>query len=256
MRNVTDRRERERRLRERTEAFKILGRVLGHEIRNDMSVALGWLGEIRRGCPPETAARLDCVLEACDHVLETTEAVRTLASVEYGTGGLLKGPTDLAAVLRSEVDRARRTYPSAAVSLDLRVGTDGRAVADGAGSSATDPEPSVRTMAGPFVAVAVRHLLNNAIHHNDTRSPTVDVSLAVDRGDNTVEVQVADDGPGLSDEHKPRAFEWSPEAPDNPTTGIGLHLVASVVESYDGRVRLTDRDPRGAVAHPTVPLVG
>ena len=61
----------------------------------------------------------------------------------------------------------------------------------------------------------------------------------------TVRIEVADDGPGIPDEHKSRLFE-----PDFSTKktgmGIGLSIVSTIVADHSGSIRVEDNHPRGA----------
>jgi two-component system nitrogen regulation sensor histidine kinase NtrY len=59
-------------------------------------------------------------------------------------------------------------------------------------------------------------------------------------------VSVADDGPGISPEDKPRLFEpyFSTK---KSGTGLGLAIVSSIVNDHGGFVRIRDNVPHGAI---------
>ncbi|MCP4694461.1 MAG: PAS domain-containing protein [Desulfobacterales bacterium] len=61
----------------------------------------------------------------------------------------------------------------------------------------------------------------------------------------TVRIEIADDGPGISDDHKTRLFE-----PNFSTKkrgmGLGLTIVNTIVVGHNGRVSVQDNQPRGA----------
>ena len=59
-------------------------------------------------------------------------------------------------------------------------------------------------------------------------------------------ITIADDGPGVPPEDKPRLFEpyFSTRASG---TGLGLAIVSSIVTDHGGFVRVRDNHPRGAV---------
>ncbi|MGH1525574.1 sensor histidine kinase [Leifsonia sp. L25] len=91
-------------------------------------------------------------------------------------------------------------------------------------------------------------LVDNALDHAASR---VQVDVSTDRDD--VLLSVADDGPGFGDDLHDRAFDRfaSTRAADSPTGrerhyGLGLALVAEVVDRHHGRVSATDRDGGGA----------
>jgi len=88
------------------------------------------------------------------------------------------------------------------------------------------------------------NLIDNAIHA--APSPGGEVQLTVSAGSATHEVIVADNGPGLDDSQKQRAFDrfWRGRT-DSSGTGLGLPIVLSLAESAGGTVTITDNEPTG-----------
>ncbi len=57
-------------------------------------------------------------------------------------------------------------------------------------------------------------------------------------------VTVADNGPGIPDEVKDRLFmRFSRGQTKVKGSGLGLYLAKTLVESYDGKIRVEDRVP-------------
>ena len=96
-----------------------------------------------------------------------------------------------------------------------------------------------------------RNILNNAIQHNDVDTPRVDI--AVEETADTVEVRIADNGPGIPDDQKAEVFGKGEHGMDSPGTGLGLYLVHTFVDQFGGDVWVTDRDGGGAVFHVELP---
>jgi signal transduction histidine kinase len=59
--------------------------------------------------------------------------------------------------------------------------------------------------------------------------------------------RIADNGPGVPDEQKERIFEEGEKGIDSEDTGLGLHLVRTLVDRYGGDVRVEDNEPEGSV---------
>ena len=96
------------------------------------------------------------------------------------------------------------------------------------------------------LARVVRNLIDNAARHAET---TVKVSLTDEDG--TVELVVADDGPGIAPEDRTRVFERftrldEGRARDAGGMGLGLAVVKSTVERHRGTVQIDDNPPHGA----------
>ena len=96
------------------------------------------------------------------------------------------------------------------------------------------------------LARLVRNLLDNACSYASSR---VDVTLTTSGG--RVELVVADDGPGVAPEDRPKIFDRFYRA--DPVrnrqasgTGLGLAIAAAVAEAHGGTIELTDGNPGGA----------
>ena len=129
-------------------------------------------------------------------------------------------------MLESVVDEVQSTYPEAVVAGETTV-----------------PRATVR--ANDMLDSVFRNVLKNAVQHNDKEVPEVTVEAA-DR-DDTVLVEIADNGPGVADAKKDVIFGKGEKGLESHGTGIGLYLVKTLVESYGGDVRVGDDDPEGAV---------
>jgi two-component system nitrogen regulation sensor histidine kinase NtrY len=72
----------------------------------------------------------------------------------------------------------------------------------------------------------------------------IDVETRLDEVMNLVQIDVADNGCGVSPEVKPLLFEpyFSTKASG---TGLGLAIVNTIVSDHDGYIRVKDNPPRG-----------
>jgi signal transduction histidine kinase len=98
------------------------------------------------------------------------------------------------------------------------------------------------------------NLVENATHH----AKTVDIFMA-ERPDGLLQVDVVDDGPGISAEGKKTAFEPFVRGQPGRTLdehsgfGLGLSIVRSLVEHRGGSVSLLDRAPHGLIVQVLLP---
>lgn len=99
------------------------------------------------------------------------------------------------------------------------------------------------------------NLLDNAAKHTPAGS-AVCVSASVTDGQ--VQVQVADDGPGLTPGDEERVFEkFFRKAPERQTGfGLGLAICRTIVVAHGGRMMAENRKPRGAAFRFTLPSEG
>ena len=103
---------------------------------------------------------------------------------------------------------------------------------------------------------AFMNILTNAAEvllQSHSPNPTVTVTAAAHPALNLVRVDVADNGPGLSEEERSRLFEpyFSRK---KGGTGLGLTIVRSIVTDHRGYVRALPREGGGAVITMELPL--
>jgi signal transduction histidine kinase len=96
------------------------------------------------------------------------------------------------------------------------------------------------------LARVVRNLIDNAARHAESN-----VVVSLSDADGTVELVVADDGPGIPPEDRERVFERftrldEGRARDAGGMGLGLAVVKSTVERHRGTVEIDDNPPHGA----------
>jgi two-component system, OmpR family, sensor kinase len=136
---------------------------------------------------------------------------------------------DLASVVRDAVDDARATAPDREITT--RIDEDASVIGDG---------DQLRQVLG--------NLLRNAFVHTPAGSP-VEVTLERDGGDARLEVR--DHGPGLPTSDAEALFERFWRSEGGP--GLGLAIVAAIVDAHGGRVRATNAPGGGATFEVTLP---
>ena len=92
------------------------------------------------------------------------------------------------------------------------------------------------------------NLLDNAVRFTPAGGR---VTVSAFRHDGSVDVVVADTGPGISAEHLPRVFERFYRVDESRSrvdggTGIGLAIARSVVEAHGGRIWADSEPGRGS----------
>jgi signal transduction histidine kinase len=121
--------------------------------------------------------------------------------------------------------------------------------------------PRVRTMPAPLDLV-LRNLIDNAVKHHDRTTGQVTVSAVPEN--NAIVLTVADDGPGISPEHRAAVFlpfRTLGTINTGSGQGMGLALVRRSVESIGGSITLESGAPgeRGTtftVRWPVAPVSG
>ncbi|WP_338740339.1 PAS domain-containing protein [Haloplanus salilacus] len=228
-RDVTDRKQAERELETERDRLAVLNQIVRHDIRNDMTVALGWGSELAEDIDSENEAALERVLTAATHTKELTDAVGDLVGILGTTDPELES-VRVDTVLRREVERVRSTFDYRSQSLTVR---------------GDETLPETRVWATSILASVFGNVLDNAVFHNDKDAIEIDVDIDV--GGASAVVRIADNGPGIPDARKREVFGRGEKGLESPGSGLGLYLVDNLVDTYGGSVWIEDNDPEGAV---------
>ena len=186
----------------------VLNRVLRHNLRNDMAVIRGYTQLMANELPDVQAG--ETALDHIDSLIEFSEKARELDRVVAAESE--REPTDIVALVREIVEAVGEDYENASVRFD-----------------GDDP---ITVAVLPSFGRAVEELVENACKHGGD-SPTVGISIAI--VPNAVEIEIADDGPGLAD-HEREVLRTGAETPLIHGSGLGLWLVHWIVTSHNGSV--------------------
>ncbi len=97
-----------------------------------------------------------------------------------------------------------------------------------------------------------QNLIHNAINYCNHDSPWV--KIRIDRTDNGIELEVADNGKGIPDKIKSRVFEMFYRGhPDSSGSGLGLFIVKNALEKMKGSVEFESREGIGTTFTVKIP---
>ncbi|WP_311172399.1 PAS domain S-box protein [Halobellus ordinarius] len=233
LQDITRRKETEQRLKEQRDNLDILNQVLRHDIRNDLQLVTAYTDFLGEHVDEEGEEYVETIRQSADHAVELTRTARDIADVML-TADRDRHRVDLWQSLESELDEVRSKHSGAAITV-------------------TGSVPEISVVADEMLDSVFRNLLTNAIQHNDSTIPEVDV--AVEERPETALISIADNGPGIPDRQKEGVFGKGEKGLESSGTGIGLYLVETLVEAYGGDVWVEDNDPRGAVFFVELPKV-
>jgi len=212
VRDVSDRKRRERELERQNERLEEFASVVSHDLRNPLAVAEGRLEMAREDCDSD---HLHGVAAAHDRMRTLIDDLLTLA--RQGETVEAFAPVDLASL----VEAAWETVGGAAEGAALVTATDRTVMAD---------RERLRQL--------LENLFRNALEHGGE-------SVAVSVGEIEDGFYVADDGPGIPPGERKRAFE-SGYSTTHDGTGFGLSIVEQVARAHGWTVDVTESDDGGA----------
>lgn len=196
---------------------------VAHELRNPLAVAKARI-ELAQRNGSRARSRTDHgarALESVDAAIGILERLELFSRAEAGRLEATLEPFDVRAALTSGLERLRVRGSEREVDVSVR---------------------------GPTLAVGDRQLAEQAITNlliNADRYSEVDEPIKVSvRGDELVELRVADSGPGIADELAEVLFRE--RVSSGRGLGIGLYLVNAAMQAQGGSVLLEERQP-GAI---------
>lgn len=213
-------------------------RDVSHELRSPLARMQVALELARTGGGEAVSAPMDRIQREVGRLDALIAQLLLLERLRGGTP-LEIGDLDVVRILAQVVDDA--AFEAAAQGVQVRF---------------VGGEPCRIRGEGELLHRSFDNFLRNAVHHSP-EGGIVDVNLRAGRG--TVEITVADQGPGVPDEHLERIFEpfhRVQEARDRVSggTGLGLAIGARAVDAHGGSIKASNRDGGGLEIRVVLPL--
>lgn len=223
------------RLREVNTELREFASVLSHDLREPMRKVASYAELLLRrygdGLEPQAAAYARTAADAARRLQAMLDEL-----LEYARAGGDAEPTavELGELLEEVLSD---------LSVQLRV--SGTTVESG-------PLPTVWANRAALTRV-LHNLITNSIRHRGDRTVTIRID-AEKRADDTWELRISDDGPGMAPEDAAHLFEVrSRPRHRRDGLGLGLPIVRRLVERMGGRVRATSAPGEGTTVTVTLP---
>ena len=211
-----------------------------HELRTPLTAIRGFAELHRQGAVKGEAATSELVGRIENESVRMgalVEDLLTLARLDQSRD-LIQAPVDISDLVTEAVESARAAGPDHPITLNL------------------PEEAFVLGDAGKIYQV-VANLLANARIHTPIGTP---ITVSVDSNDDGTSISIADAGPGLSQEDQTRIFERFYRADPSRNrakeegSGLGLSIVASVMQAHGGKVSVDSKLGEGATFTVFFPL--
>jgi heavy metal sensor kinase len=209
-----------------------------HELRTPLAILKAELDlALERGrSPQELRAALASAAEETDRLTALADDLLTIAQTDRGELPIRLEQASVAEVLDGAARHFARRAEEAGRPLEI------------------DAEPGLRVPADPLrLDQALGNLLDNALRYG--AGP---ISLTAVARNASVELHVADRGPGFANDFLARAFERFSRADASKRdggSGLGLSIVASIARAHRGEAHVENREGGGADVWLTLPVL-
>jgi hypothetical protein len=203
--------------------------AIAHDLRTPLAELRSRLEELALTKPPidKTFGEIDAAVADVDQVIRIFNALLRLAEIDSGLRRSGFVPVDVAAVAAAAVEFYQPAAEVRGSTLSL----------DAAGPAPIRGDPVL-------LAQALGNLIDNALKYTPGDGS---IAVAVRRSDDgSVEIVVADSGPGIADTEKIKAIErfYRGDASRcTPGVGLGLSLVDAVARLHGSELKLEDNHP-------------
>ena len=205
---------------------------VSHELRTPISAVRALLENLVDGVEPADPATLETMLDQVERLGRLVSQLLDLSRLEERDEVLERREFTLAPLLESAVRVAQVGGRPGAASVGLELSVE---------------PPSLRANGDPErIHQVVANLLDNAIRHSPAGGRVAVGARSAAAG---VELEVADEGPGIPEGEEDRIFERfyrsdSAHSSDGGT-GLGLAIARWIVELHGGAIRAERRRPSG-----------
>jgi len=213
---------------QRMAAWREIARRIAHEVKNPLTPIKLSAQRLER----KYSSRLDePVFEECTRmIIDHVDLIRNLVN-EFSNFARFPAanpvPCDLLPIIEETISLFREGHRN--ICFDI---------------FAPETGPARLSLDRQQIKQAMINLVNNAIAAIKGKGK-IGIHIFLDPLAGLVRIEVADDGPGISDEEKTRLFEpyFSTK---KKGMGLGLSIVNSIVAEHNGKIDVQDNTPSGA----------
>lgn len=228
---------------------------IAHEINNPINFVTSNIRPLRRDVNDllDLVKRIESLLEGNDRLQNQAQAIKDELDYNYLTKEieLLINGMEEGAFRTAEIVKGLRTFSrldeSDLKKVNLNEGIDSTLILLNSSMSGRievvkdyDEDALVECYPGKLNQVFM-NILNNAIQaiHSAEKNEKSKLYIRTKAQTNTVEIEIRDSGPGMTEEVKARIFEpFFTTKPVGQGTGLGLSIVYSIIESHKGQIRI------------------
>jgi len=208
--------------------LEVLNRAFRHNMRTNTQVIMGNAEYL---ATHNSESKAETVQKKAREIEDLSSNIRTVLDI-FERGRKPPQAVNLHTVLRECIRVVREEYPDVSIEYD----------------SAPRDHYVDRTLDDILF-----NLIENAAQHNTNPNPTVWIDVSTD--DDTVQISVRDNGPGIDDQELALVNNRT-ETPLEHGTGFGLAIALWGTESVSGQLSFEENEPTGLVVTVEVPVLG
>jgi len=201
---------------------------VAHDLRSPLNRLRNRLEGTLRRLPvdDQEAAEIEAAITETDRLISTFDSLLLIAEAEAGAARNSMSRVNLSALAHDVWELYQPVAEESGIALEMM-----------------PAQPLEVRGNGNLLSQALANLVDNAIKYTPSGGK---VTIAAEQNGKGAIVTVADNGPGIPEDDRPRAIERFVRleaSRHSPGTGLGLSLVAAVARLHEARLELSDNHP-------------
>jgi len=216
--------------------------AISHDLRTPLAIIAGSASSLVEGyerlAPPATKELSQAIFDEAQRMNTLVNNLLDMTRLESGTLQLNRQWYPLEEVIGTVLNR-------------LSTQLDGRNV-----NVSLPTDLPLLQIDGVLIEQVLVNLLENVLKYTAKNTP---IEVAAETKEKTVQISVADEGPGLPIGAKDRVFDKFYRGRSESAksgVGLGLAICKAIIEVHGGRIWAEDRQPHGAIFRFTLPRIG
>ena len=214
--------------------------IVAHDLRNPLStVSMASTLLLEVATTDMERKHLEMIRRAAARMQRLIEDLLEVSRIERGRLSMAFAPERVGPVVREAVAMLSPLAASGGIVLEADVAEDLPAA----------------EMEGSRILQVLSNLVGNALKFTP---PGGRVRIACARQDDALRISVSDTGAGIPADQLPHVFGrfWQASDADRRGIGLGLSIVAAIVDAHGGRVWVESEPDVGSTFHFTLPVAG
>ncbi|MFB6352296.1 MAG: sensor histidine kinase, partial [Bradymonadaceae bacterium] len=211
--------------------------TLSHDVRSPLSAIITVTQLLRRHVGDDHGQLVDRIERSTTQLRKFLDSILRMARLDIGEALAASEEIELVGQIEEIMDVHQALADQKGLALDYE-----------------GPEPSVEARLDPrFLAQILNNLLDNAVKYTDEG----EVAVRLHPSEDDICIEVADTGPGISDEYLEQIFErgetGSLESEESHSEGLGLAITKQLTEAMGGSVSVDSTLGEGTVFRVDLP---
>ncbi len=214
---------------QRMAAWREVARRIAHEVKNPLTPIQLSAQRLKKRYASKLGREDEQVFDECTNmIIDQVEGLRRLVN-EFSSYARMPAPNLTRNSIKQIIEESLSLYKETQKDVNI-VFHD-------------SPDVPEMKVDGEQLKRSMINLMDNAMDAVDGKGE-ISINLSYDPDQQTVRIEVADNGKGIPPEYKQRVFEPYFSTKKHGT-GLGLAIVSNIISDHSGIIRVEDVKPRG-----------